>query len=76
MTKQIMIEQTLRVFDRLPEEKVEEISNFADFILKRYEDSLLLKNIHEISSKSTAFNFLNEDEELYTLADVKKLYND
>jgi hypothetical protein len=76
MTKQIMIEQTLKVFNQLPEEKVEEISNFADFILKRYEESELLKGIQKISYDSNSFTFLNEETDLYTLADLKKVYND
>ena len=76
MTKQILIEQTLKIFNQLPEDKVEEISHFAEFILKKYEDSLLIKNIHKVTSDSNAFNFLNEEEELYKLSDVKKLYND
>lgn len=75
MTKQIMIEQTLKVFNQLPEEKVEEISNFADFILKRYEESELLRGTQKISSDSNTFSFLNEEEELYTIADLKKVYN-
>ncbi len=76
MTKQIMIEQTLKVFNQLPEEKVEEISNFADFILKRYEESELLRGIQKISSDSNSFTFLNEETDLYTMADLKKVYND
>ncbi len=76
MTKQILIEQTLKIFNQLPEDKVEEISDFADFILKKYEDSLLIKNIEKVTSESNAFNFLHEEEELYKLSDVKKLYND
>ncbi len=76
MTKQIMIEQTLKVFNQLPEEKVEEISNFADFILKRYEESELLRGIQKISSDSKTFTFLNEEADLYTMADLKKVYND
>jgi hypothetical protein len=76
MTKQLMIEQTLKVFNQLPEEKVEEISNFADFILKRYEVSELLRGIQKIASNSNSFNFLNEEKELYTIADLKKVYND
>ncbi len=76
MTKQIMIEQTFKIFNQLPDEKVEEISNFADFILRKYEDSLLLKNIQHIASNSEAFKFLNEEEDIYTLSDVKKFYND
>jgi hypothetical protein len=76
MTKQIMIEQTLKVFNQLPEEKVEEISNFADFILKRYEESELLRGIQKIASEGHSFNFLNEEADLYTIADLKKVYND
>ncbi len=75
MTKQIMIEQTLKVFNQLPEEKVEEISNFADFILKRYEESELLRGIQKNSSDSNTFIFLNDEADLYTMADVKKVYN-
>ena len=76
MTKQLIIEQTLKVFDKLPEDKVEEISDFADFILKKYEDATLLKNMEKSLSDSNAFSFLKDEEEIYTVADVKKLYND
>ena len=76
MTKQLMIEQTLKVFNQLPEDKVEEISDFAVFILKKYEDSILLKNLQKVVSNSNTFNFLNDEEDLYSLSDVKKLYND
>jgi hypothetical protein len=76
MTKQIIIEQTLKVFNQLPEDKVEEISNFADFILKRYEESELLRGIQKIASESNTFNFLDNEEDLYTIADLKKVYND
>ena len=76
MTKQLIIEQTLKVFDKLPEDKVEEISDFADFILKKYEDATLLKNMEKVLSDSNTFSFLKDEEEIYTVADVKKLYND
>ena len=76
MTKQLIIEQTLKVFDKLPEDKVEEISDFADFILKKYEDATLLKNMEKSLSDSNTFSFLKDEEEIYTVSDVKKLYND
>jgi hypothetical protein len=76
MTKQIMIEQTLKIFNQLPEDKVEEISNFADFILKRYEESELLRGIQKVASEGNSFNFLKDEEDLYTMADLKKVYND
>ena len=76
MTKQLIIEQTLKVFDKLPEDKVEEISDFADFILKKYEDATLLKNMEKVLSHSNTFSFLKDEEEIYTVSDVKKSYND
>ncbi len=76
MKKQIIIEQTLKIFNQLPEEKVEEISDFAGFILKRYKESELLRGIQKISSDSNTFTFLNEEADLYTIADLKKVYND
>lgn len=75
MTKQSIIERTLHALNHLPEDKAAEISNFADFIMKRYEESVLTKGIQTMSSEGQSFEFLNEDEEIYTVADLKQVYN-
>ena len=75
MTKQAIIERTLKAIDLLPENKAEEISNFAEFIFKRYEESQITEGIESIVSNSTTYNFLKEEEELYTLSDIKEKYN-
>lgn len=41
MTKQAIIERKIRVINHLPEDKAEEISDFAAFIIKRNEESVL-----------------------------------
>ena len=76
MTRQAIIEHTVRVINQLPEEKAEEISDFADFVIKRYEESVLTKGLQTLSSQSHSFDFLNEEEDLYSLSDLKKVYND
>ena len=38
MEKELIIEHTLKVLKKLPEEKAKEISAFADFIFKRFEE--------------------------------------
>jgi len=76
MTKQAIIERTIQVINLLPPEKAIEISDFADFIVKRYEEQLITENIQKIVTESNSFNFLNEDEELYSLKDLKEKYND
>ena len=45
MERQIIIERTLKVINLLPEDKAVEISDFADFIFKRYEEQEITKAI-------------------------------
>jgi hypothetical protein len=71
LTKEAIIQKTLEALKILPKEKVEEISDFADFLLRRYEELSLQQGIQTIQSQSETFNFLNEEEELYSPADIK-----
>lgn len=75
MTKQAIIERTIKVINQLPEEKAEEISDFAEFVSKRYEEHLLAQGIQKITSEGQAFDFLNAEEDLYSIADLKEVYN-
>ncbi|MEO7315493.1 MAG: hypothetical protein ABIW47_09920 [Ginsengibacter sp.] len=75
MTKQIIIERTLKIISQLPEDKALEISDFADFIFKRFEEQELTKGIQKMVSESQTFDFLKKEEEIYSLADLKEVYN-
>lgn len=76
MTKQLIIERTLKVINQLPEDKAAEISDFADFVFKRYEENELSKEIQQITTDSKAFEFLKKEEEIYSMNDLKKVYNE
>jgi len=76
MTRQAIIEKTIQAINKLPEDKAEEISDFAVFVSKRYEDHLLTESIQKMASESNTFSFVEEDEELYTVKDLKQVYND
>ena len=76
MIREAIIERTIKALNQLPDDKAQEISDFVDFIIKRYEEHQLTEGIQEITSKSEAFNFLNEEEDLYSLSDLKEVYND
>lgn len=76
MTKQLIIQKTVNSINQLPENKAEEISDFADFIAKRYEEHLLIAGIQQLASNSQTFDFLKDEESLYTEADLKELNND
>lgn len=68
MTRQAIIERTVEVINRLPDEKATEISDFAEYIMMKYEEQSLLLNIQQLVSNSDAFDFLRDEEDLYSLS--------
>jgi hypothetical protein len=75
MNKQSIIERTLKAISQLPENKAEEISVFADFLMKQYEEQKLTEGVQKLATNSRAFNFLNDEEDIYTEDDLKEVYN-
>jgi hypothetical protein len=75
MTKQSIIERTVEVINSLPDNKAEEISDFADFVIKRYEDQRLTEELQHVITNSKTFEFLHHEEDLYSEADTKEKYN-
>jgi hypothetical protein len=75
MTRQAIIERTIKAINQLPQDKAEEAFDFAEFMIKQYEEQQLTEGIQQISANSHAFAFLNNEEDLYTEADLKEVYN-
>ena len=76
MSKKEIIEKIINAINQLPLEKAEEISNFTDYIYNRYEDELLRAGMVVLTDESNSFEFIKNEDDVYTLADVKKIYND
>lgn len=75
MTRQAIIDKTIQVINQLPDDKAIEIYDFAEFIIKKYEEQILTHHVHQISAESKSFDFLNDDEDIYMVSDVKVKYN-
>lgn len=75
MTKQTIIERTTHAINQLPLNKAEEIADFVDFIIKRYEEQQLTQGIQQLAAEGQTFDFLNEEEDLYSVSDLKEVYN-
>lgn len=75
MNRQVIIERAVKAINHLPEDKAKEISDFAEFIMKQYEERELNEGIAKLTSNSKAFDFLKDEEDLYTEADIKEVYN-
>jgi hypothetical protein len=74
MNRQATIQKTMEMISALPDEKIEEISDFAAYVLKKYDDQILRQGMYTLAEQSDAFNFVNEDEEIYTINDLKERF--
>jgi hypothetical protein len=74
MTREAIINRTIKLISSLPAEKVEEIADFASYILKKHEDDLIQRGIEKLVEDSSAFDFLKDEDDIYTLKDVKEKY--
>jgi hypothetical protein len=68
--KQAIIDRTIKAINLLPADKEEEISDFADFVSKRYEEQQLTQGTQKLAAESQAFAFLHNEEDLYTEANL------
>lgn len=69
-TRDALIKRTLNNLNRLPEEKILEISEFTDFLLARLTDQVLVEEIQENIITSDTYRFLKEEEDIYTVNDL------
>ena len=74
MTKQTLISRTIKTLEKLPEGEIHQVADFADFVLRKYEEQLLQKGIETMASNSEVLSFLNDEEDLYDERDLKEKY--
>lgn len=74
MTKETLISKTLNTLNKLPKEKAMEVSDFAEFILKKYDEEILQRGIEKLTTTSKSFKFLKNEDDLYSLKDLKKSF--
>jgi len=74
MTKESIIKRTLSALSKLPKAQANEIADFADFILKKQDEKILQEGITNLVRSSKTFSFLESEEDIYTVADLKEKY--
>jgi len=74
MTRQVLIQRTIDNLSKLPDQKLKEVYDFAEFLLSKLEDRLLTEGIQKLTMSSKSFQFLEDEEDLYTEADLKEKY--
>jgi threonine synthase len=74
MTRETLIKKTIDNLSKLPDQKLKEVSDFAEFLINRIENQLMTEGIQELVSTSKLYQFLEDEEELYTVEDLKERF--
>jgi hypothetical protein len=74
VTRKVLINQTVKSLEKLPDSKLREVSDYVDFLLKREEEVELRNHLTQAASLSKSFSFLEDEDELYSESDLKIIY--
>ncbi|HAC25378.1 MAG: hypothetical protein ACK5V5_11835 [Cyclobacteriaceae bacterium] len=74
MSKDLLIKKTVDHLARLPETEVKQVSEFAEFLLRKLDDRLLNEGIEQFISGSSGYKFLQDEEDIYTVNDLRERY--
>ncbi len=74
MNRRVLIKETIEKIQQLPDIKIQEIHDFADFLLSKIDNKILIEGIQKLASDSKSFEYLKNEEDLYTVNDLKVKY--
>ncbi|MEN8157696.1 MAG: hypothetical protein ABFS10_12160 [Bacteroidota bacterium] len=74
MNREVLIEGIANKIRRLPDTDIKEVDDFAEFLLSKIDDQIIREGIPKITAESRSFDFLNDEEDLYTVNDLKEKY--
>lgn len=72
MLRQELIQKTVNYLEALPDDKIVEIKEFVESLYQKYEENILREGVIQLNSQSKSFKFLEDEEDLYTLDDIKE----
>lgn len=74
MTKQALLNKTIERLQQLPEHQLREVADFTEFLLSRKENYTLNEGIQLLVAEAEAFEFLKDEEDIYSVNDLKERY--
>jgi hypothetical protein len=74
MTREKLIKKTIENLTKLSDQNIREVSDFAEFLLNKIENNITTEGIQKLVSDSKAYKFLEDEDDLYTLNDLKEKY--
>ncbi|OJV86004.1 MAG: hypothetical protein BGO34_18990, partial [Bacteroidia bacterium 44-10] len=68
MTREAIIQKAVSSLSKLPQSKVEEVIDFAEFLLQKQENTEIQEIIYSTVNDQDVFDFLREEEDIYHLS--------
>ncbi len=75
MEREVLMKKTIRRLEQLPTKRIQEVNDFVEFIIQRTDDALITEGLQQLSSSGHAFDFLNDEPELYSINDLKERFS-
>ena len=73
MNRSALINETIDKIQQLPDAQIEQINDFAEFLLSKIEDKFLLEGIQKLATDSKSFDYLKNEEDVYSKHDLKDI---
>jgi len=74
MNRELLLEKKVKSIEQLPDERLNEVADFVDFLLQKESEEQLVHDITVINGEAGAFDFLSEEEDLYSDDDLIEKY--
>jgi hypothetical protein len=71
MEREVLVKQTMDKIEQLPTMRLQEVSDFVEYIFQKNEDALITEGLQQLSAISHTYDFLNDEPDLYTVNDLK-----
>lgn len=72
MERKALINKIISKINYLPDEKIKEVNDFTEFLLSKIDDKLISEGIKKLASDSKSFDFLKDEEDLYSVKDLNE----
>lgn len=74
MSREELIKTTIENLKQLSDTKIQEVSDYVSFLSSKIDDKIISEGIKKITSNSKAYDFLQDEDELYKVSDIIEKY--
>lgn len=74
MSREELIKDTVDNLRQLSDSRIQEVSDYVRFLASKIDDKIISQGIKKLVSTSKSYEFLQNEEELYQVSDLKEKY--